>query len=555
LRRATFLVLLIHVAVPLQAQVVRGRVHDASSATPVVGALVSLVRETGDSALVSVLTNRGGEYALRAPGAGTYRLTVKRIGVERFISVAFVLGAGETRHVDAPIAAIAMSLPEVTVSGLCVTRRGELRRIASLWDEARTALLATEISIRDSLIAARITRYAAELDPVTLRVLFDWRSDAEVMTTQPFRSQTGESLSDWGYWRELPDDSVVYLAPDANALLSNEFIRDHCFTLAPAPRGRADLIGLGFAPVRGRKTPDISGTIWLDAKDLELRHIEFRYTALPDIPNAERVGGEVHYTRLGSGAWIVSRWFIRTPQMVAVPDAIKPRQQLYEVGGAVVTDGLTSPIAPARVTGVMRDSSGQPVSGAVVRAIGTHRQVMTDTRGEFSMDSLPPGGLSIAAHTTGYDAFAVLAASRRVTLLPGGAERIDLRAPSSGDIRDEVCSDADLKFIQRARGRGALRILMVDRATTTPMPGVRFVATWPSSWERRDGGAAEGEFENREFVTDARGAATFCDLPIGNFRPVEFALVEPDGSRVPVFVVRFDRNGIQGRVVIGRIQR
>jgi hypothetical protein len=548
--RGRSLLLLIVVAAPLPAQVVRGRVLEASSQAPVVGALVTLLGPRSDSTLVSALTTASGEYAIRAPDAGTYRLAVKRIGVQRSVSAPFVLGPGETRTVDVPIAAVALTLPMVNVSALCAVRPRELGRIAALWEEARTALEATEITIRDRLMVARITRYAAEVDRGTLRVLFDWRSEAQVMTSQPFESPSGETLSESGYWREISDDSVVYLAPDAGALLSNAFIRDHCFSLTRTPRGRPDLVGLGFSPARDRTLPDISGTIWLDAKGFDLRFIEFRYTRLPDIPNAERVGGEVHYARLASGAWIVDRWFIRTPQYVVVPDAIRRRLQLYEVGGAVETEDAVGAVVPARVTGVVRDSSGRPVPGAIVRAIGTQRQATTDTNGAYTLDGLPAGALSIVTHVDGYDAFAVLAASRRVVTQPGRSQLLDLRLRDSGDIRGEVCSDPDLRFIQRARSRGALRIVMVDSATFVPMPGVRFVATWPRRWDFLD--ATGDELVSKQVVTDARGAATFCDLPVGDTRSIDVSVLQGEDARVPVLKVLVRADGIMRHLLVGR---
>ncbi len=545
------LLIVVACATSLPAQVVRGRVTEVNSSTPVVGALVSLLGDAGDSTIVSVLTTPAGDYAVRAPGAGTYRLAVKRIGVQRFVSVPFFLGTGETRSLDVPIAALAMTLPEVNVSGLCVTRPGELRRIASLWDEARTALEATEISLRDRLIEAKISRYAAEVDPGSLRVLFDWRSDAQVMVSQPFTSLSGDSLSAVGYWRHLEGDSVEYMAPDASALASNAFIRDHCFVLAAARRGRPDLVGLSFVPARDRTLPDIMGTIWLDARGFELRFIEFRYTRLPQMPDAERVGGEVHFARLASGAWIVDRWFIRMPQVIVTPQSLVPQRQLFEEGGAVITEDVASSVEPASVTGVVRDSAGRPISGAVVRAIGTHRQVLTADDGAFALDSLPPGGLSVVAHTDGYDSFAVLAASRRLDLQPGRAQRIELRAPDSGDIRSAVCTDPNLWYIQRARGRGALRLLMVDSATSVPMPGIRFLASWPP--EAEPGGGTQGEERYQQAVTDSRGAATFCDLPHGF--PIEVSLLNAGGGRTHVMMIELTRAGITGRVVMGRVNR
>src|SRR5687768_3818331 len=354
--------LLLIAAPSLGAQVIRGRVTETGSSAPIAGALVSLLGETEDSSLVSVLTEQSGEYAVRAPSIGRYRLAVKRIGVKRFVSAPFELGSGETRVLDVPIDAVALTLPQVTVSGLCVTRSRELARVSSLWDEARTALEAAEISIRDRLIAAQIARYAAELEPGSLRVLFDWRSEAQVMAEQPFESLSGDSLSALGYWRSLPGDSVEFQGPDASALASNAFLRDHCFSLAPGMRNRPDLVGLSFVPARDRHLPDIAGTIWLDARRFELTFITFRYTQLPNMPNAVRIGGEAHYRRLESGAWIVDRWFIRMPQVVVRSDDW-PRRQLRQEGGAVIAP--EAPPAPqmASITGVFRDSAGRPEAG------------------------------------------------------------------------------------------------------------------------------------------------------------------------------------------------
>lgn len=538
---------------PLSAQVVRGRVTEVNSTSPVPGALVSLLGD-GDSIAVSVLTNREGDYAVRALGPGRYRLAVKRIGVRRYVSAPFELAVGETRALDVPIDAVALSLPEVTVSGLCANRPGELRRISALWDEARTALQATEISLRDRLTEAQISRYAVELDPATLRALFDWRSDEELLVAEPFTSVSGDSLSKAGYWRQLPGDSVEYLAPDASALASNAFILDHCFGLAAAPRGRPDLVGLSFVPAPDRRLPDITGTIWLDAKRFELRFVEFRYTRLPTMPNADRVGGEVHFARLGSGAWIVDRWFIRMPQLVLRTDE-PSRRQLREEGGAVIANGVATPERPATLTGVYHDSAGRPVAGAVVRAIGTHRQTVTSADGSFRLDSLPPGGVSVVAHTDGYDSFAMLAATRRVDLQAGRAQRVELRAANAAALRREACPAVPMIFENQpvaTRGvvRGVLRVLMVDSATAVPMPGVRFIATWSALSESPFGSANDERL--RRAVTDLRGAATFCDLPAGF--PVEISLTGA-GGRMHVMMIELTRNGIVGRVVSGRLNR
>lgn len=551
-RGAALLALLVLGASDLGAQVVRGRVTESSSTAPVAGALVSLLTETGDSAIVSMLTSLSGEYGIRASAPGRYRISVKRIGVRRHVSDVFELAEGETRVIDVATDAIAQALPRVTVSGICAARPRELGRISSLWDEARTALQATEISLRDRLMQARISRYAAELNPTNLQVLFDWRSDAEVMVEQPFTSMSGDSLSAIGYWRVLPGDSVEYLAPDASALSSNAFLQDHCFSLAPAPRGRPDLVGLAFSPARDRKLTDILGTIWIDAKSYELRFIEFRYTGLPaELPNADRVGGEVHFARLTSGAWIVDRWFIRMPQLLNMPYPVGPLRQLREEGGTVAVDGVTSSPSASSVVGVFRDSTNQPVAGAVIRAIGSHQQAMTAGDGSFRLDSLPIGGISLVAHTDGYDSFAMLAGARRVELQASRTTRVDFRAPGSSDLRTIACPVPNVPYVVRPVGRGALRIVMVDSATAAPMPGVQFVAVWAATAENPS--AAEGTERYRQAVTDNRGAATFCDLPPG--MPLDVQLLGPGGRRSHVMMVELPRNGLVARIVTGKIQR
>jgi hypothetical protein len=191
------------------------------------------------------------------------------------------------------------------------------------------------------------------------------------------------------------------------------------------------------------------------------------------------------------------------------------------------------------------------VAGAVIRAIGTHRQVLTGADGLFRFDSLPPGGMSIVAHTDGYDSFALLAASRRVDLQAGRAQRIELRAPNAAAMRREVCPPSSLGFGSRRRtARGVLRMLMVDSATAVPLPGVRFIASWPATAEAADADSTQERY--RQAVTDSRGAATFCDLPTGF--PVDVSVLNA-GGRVHVMMAQVTRNGIAGRVVSGRINR
>jgi hypothetical protein len=347
----------------LDAQVARGTVRERASGDSLPGVLVELQREgAGDGAkpVAATLSGPDGAFALRAPSPGTYQLVAKRIGVRRFRSDAFLLGAGETRSVDVTVDAVRFVLPQVvvTATSACSGDAAEATRLAALWDEAQTALLATQISLRERRYRARVTRYVRELDPRSRRVLSETRSEATGVVARPFAAVAPESLSARGYWAIERDSGVVFHGPDADALLSEVFLDDHCFAEAATRRDRAGLVGLAFSPAAGRTTPDVTGTLWLDAATHELRLVEFTYTPMPGGVDAG-AGGELHFARLASGAWMVRRWWLRVPvyaraaSPVATEETSSPwvlvrpvALRLREEGGEVTAETPRTPAIP-----------------------------------------------------------------------------------------------------------------------------------------------------------------------------------------------------------------
>ena len=301
------------------AQNVRGIVREQVSGLPLAGVVMTLVRDDNPTAapVATALTNERGAYFLRAPQPGRYRLGAKRIGVRRFTSDPIDLETAQDIERNVELEALVQQLPAVTVHSdqMCVRRADQAGRLASLWDEASAALTATQLSLRDRLVRARVVRYVRDLDPQNLRVEAErLRRETSGVVERPFVSVPGEALSRDGYWRQMPNDSVAYYAPDAAVLLSRAFARDHCFTVAEGRGDRAGMTGMAFEPGPGRTVPDVRGTIWLDERTFELRLVEFRYSQLPFPTNNRNIGGEVHFTKLPSGAWIVERWFIRIPK-------------------------------------------------------------------------------------------------------------------------------------------------------------------------------------------------------------------------------------------------
>lgn len=507
---------------PLPAQIARGTVRQSATGVPITGALVELL--VADSApgaevrVASTLSDAEGAFTLRAPAPGRYRLGAKRIGVRRYLSEPFTLASGETRVFPIQLDALEYRLPEVVVSAypLCATDPDQRARVASLWEEARTALDAAEISLRDRLFTAQVTRYARELEPRTMRVIQESRSDVRGLVGSPITTLPPESLSTGGYWRTTVRGTTLYYVPDPVALLSDGFQEDHCFRPVTGRGARQGLTGLAFAPSASRNVPDVRGTLWLDAKSFELRLVEFSYVRLPQGIDSSLVGGEVHFAPLANGAWIVRRWFLRSPvsgrpaQPVATEGSapwvlVRPAAtSLGEEGAIVTTDELRAPVRPATVTGVVRDSTGKaPLPRALVRLGGSTRSVSPDGDGRFALDALTPGPVTLVLSSEGYDSLGVPAAELSMELGEGVNRRVTLSARDARATTMRLCNGEAAPF-----GRGTVRVVVRDAERGAPRANVDAMLRWTSVGAGGDSVAARAEGRS-----DAAGFVTFCAVP------------------------------------------
>lgn len=524
-------------ASPADAQIVRGRIVDRASSAPVPGVVVSLVSVAETTSTTSVLSNERGEYAIRAQLPGRFRLDAKRIGVQRFSSEPFDLGSGESRVLDVTLDAV-YQLPEVRVveSDMCVLAEADRSRVASLWEEARTVLAATQISLRDRLFEGHLTRYVRALHPRTLRVLEESWGEHKGLMDRPFVSLSADSLSRVGYRRTIGEYEYYY-APDVDVLLSRSFSRDHCYRVVEGSRDRRGLIGIAFAPSPQRVLPDVVGTIWLDGTTFELRLVEFAYTLLPPFDGSDKVGGEVLFGKLANGAWVTSRWFLRIPQFARpvspfethahVPTAAvrQTMHRLVEEGGMVFTPGLKLFARPASVAGTVRDSTGRPFPGVTVRLGGSPFSTRSGMSGAFLLDSLPGGRFPIIAEHTSYQQLGRFVAEETTELREGARTTLTLRAPGTRDLLERLCEGKLPKD-----DNGTLRVVVIDSVTQAPLPSLRIWLRWAGRYV----GSTDvkmlmaSEVGGIQTLTDASGAATFCDLP-ADVRLV-FSAVRPDSK-------------------------
>ncbi len=505
----------------LQAQIVRGRVTQETSAAPVIGALVELVfADSGDVRAASALSDGSGAFELRAPAPGRYRIGAKRIGVRRYLGAPFVLAVGETHNETIVLAQVEYRLPEVvvTASALCVISARDRSRVTALWDEARTALDATQISLRDRLFSAEVTRYVRDLDPKTRKVLGETQSNVRGVVTSPFNALPPDSLAALGYWQRNADSSVTYYGPDATVLLSDAFLDDHCFRPVEGTGNRRGLVGLAFAPVGGRRVPDVNGTLWLDDKTFALQLVDFAYDRLVPGLDTAAIGGELHFAQLPNGAWLVRSWFLRVPVRGRSEQPLSTEgsapwillrstdYRLREEGGTVTTDAMRSAMRPARITGVVRDSSGsRPLAGADVTLGETPRSVRTDARGAFTFDSVTPGSATLAVHAAGYDALGIVAAEGSVQLAEGVERNVTLTALDARALTMRLCKGEPAGW-----GRGTITGVVRDASTGAAVAGVRATATWQSTLGQAAGDSVAQSAMAR---SDSRGRYTFCQVP------------------------------------------
>ena len=398
-------------AATASAQSIAGTLLRADS-TPAAGVIVVATRVAGDSVLARTLTGGSGRYTLDLP-AGTVRLRALRIGQRPVGIGTFELAAGAARTVRTvlPNQPIMLQAMVTTGSTACRKTGSQGEAIAAVFEEARKALLSTQLRsnerrpvVRTSTFSQNLTVGNREVSPREL--LF-----VEGESLKPFKSLSPDSLARIGY--AVGDDAeTTYWAPDADVLLSDVFAARHCLGLTEGTGERAGWIGLDFRPaMRAPGLVDVSGTLWLDRRSSELRRMEFGYEGLPPATRVAHPGGFVEFTRLPDGLWFINRWEIRAPRMAIQPGA--PRVAGVSVHGGEVwrmrrgddlifTNGETEP-PPARhvvvdapssmpgvmvdtmmtvsrcepapkgtvtamVHGVVHDASGAPLADAVVTA-------------------------------------------------------------------------------------------------------------------------------------------------------------------------------------------
>lgn len=505
-------------------QTVLARVSAGEAATPVQGALVHLLDADGLT-VASRLSDDSGRALFVGLVAGTYRLRAEMIGMASAETDLFPVDAGVSVPVDVGMESSPIQLDgiEVAAGERCRVRPEEGLAVARVWDEARKALAAAAFTDRAERYRYRTMRYERDLERDTRVVLREERSRQEGYMRTPFESRPAEDLVANGFVQPS-EGGTTYYAPDAHALLSDDFLDTHCFRLE---RGRAEadgLVGLAFEPTARRGVPDIAGTLWLDPGTSELRWLEYRYEHLahldPDVWSND-IGGYVEFRRMPEGTWIVPEWWIRMPRVAMQTDVEGRRRQLLQgfrqTGGVLLevrAGGRTlAGSETGGIEGVVLDSlAASPLSGARVGVVGSNQTVFTDAEGRFRISGLPAGTYRVRIVHPELEAFGHQPEPVVQEVFGGEMAYLEHRMPSVGDVLFEQCRG------EERTGDTAIVVGTVREAGTgRPVPGATVRARWIRA---RMTGVHTPEAEltgwddlGLEATADERGFYRLCAVP------------------------------------------
>ena len=544
----------------LGAQTVRGTVTDRATAATLPGVVVLLVDNAG-MVVARTLSDASGTYLMAAPAPGQYRVRTMRIGFRPATSERVTLAAGSEVSQPLVLAGVPFRLDTVRVAGrnACQVRPDSAMATFAVWEQVRTALSGAQVTAGTRALNARVITYDRALEPTRERVVRQGARVRAGLTARPWNSLSADSLRRGGYVVVGLDGSTTYYAPDLTVLLSDQFVEDHCLRLAE--KSDATRLGIEFEPTRERRnTPDIEGTVWLDRRSGELREMLFRYVNVTREQGFGRSGGEMEFARMKNGAFVISRWNIRMPQL----DTRMVPQPGLRIGGAMQAERFVREVRveggelalvvlgrdtlwsrpPLILAGRILDSlSGRGIAGTAVSLRGAALRGETDGTGVFRIADVLPGEYLMDIRTPEY---AQLGAVHSVPIqfVDARTEHV-MRVPSARMLAKSFCPGGLDGIVA-----GTLTIA----GDSLPPRGVKVVAEWREIRAVASGAArGRNETPTADFLhqnkwtdarSDAQGNYRLCGIPINTAVTIR---VEHDSASASPQQLRIGSEELFGR--------
>jgi carboxypeptidase family protein len=296
----------------VQGQHIHGVVIDAGSGRPIEGAVVTLTR--ADSMVARRITDVAGRFAVSVPRDGTVLVRAEQFGFETVLREVRLQGA------DTISVRLGLSVRPVAIRGVEASVVRGCRdpdsptALAAVWIEARDLLEALMRRSPPGTKGSVIETVMSDLDPSGRIVHRTVRDTTESSGGMPMRSPSPEVLARHGFI-EVVGGSANYFGPDAEALLSDEFLFGHCFG-RDTSREAEGWIGLAFDPRPDRESiHDIRGVLWLPRGSDGEPRIDFSWVSHPwGIQASPDFGGTVDLAPVGETGWQVDRWNMTVPR-------------------------------------------------------------------------------------------------------------------------------------------------------------------------------------------------------------------------------------------------
>jgi hypothetical protein len=381
-----------------------------------------------------------------------------------------------------------------------------------LWVELKKALTASAMTEAQGLVPLDVDLYERVLDR-NLSILSE-RADQRTRVAR--RPATGISWDQVDSARRgQTSNSDVYRAPDAATMLSDQFVRSHCYAAIRGYGAENGLTGLEFKPARVAAQPELTGVLWLDPQAKALRSLSFDYVNLPIPLRIARTSGRVEFQQLAGGQWIVPRWYIRMPRVARVTSGNVSSDSLVgyqEVGGAArpagsapASRGAATTLAPAggaasapakveaddststanqsSVTGVVFDSTtGRPLRGVEVSIRGGRFKTLTSTGGGYELRVDGAVNDTIVFDHPRLRLFHIADRVQTISLPAGARGQASVIIPSYESLRKSLCGQNET----RTEAQGFMAGYVRD-AAGKPVARAHVWATWQVLWVQENG--------------------------------------------------------------------
>jgi hypothetical protein len=394
-----------------------------------------------------------------------------------------------------------------------------------LWVEIRKALTASALTDAQGLVPLDVNLYERALDR-DLGVVSERKEQRSRISRRPATGISWDQID--SARRGAVAGGEVYRAPEAATLVSEQFVKNHCYAAIRGYGPEIGLAGLEFRPAKVGSQPELTGILWLDPKANALRSLSFDYVNLPIPLRIARTTGRVEFQQLTSGQWIVPRWYIRMPRVAQMTSA-DSLLGYQEVGGTSRPAGTAAPapvvsaVIPAAeddaaqgpqsfISGVVYDSTtGTPLQGVQVSIGGGRFKTATTAGGHYDLAVDGPLSDTLVFEHPRLRLYRVPTRVQPISLPSGARGQVNVLVPSYGTLRKTLCGQNETATESQGIAAG-----YVKDAAGKPVPNAHVWATWQILWVEKNGRlVSTNQQRTVETDTGSDGSYLLCGFTRG----------------------------------------